>query len=212
VASKVSHPIFARIYARVGAAAEAKGGAEHRDEALAGLSGRVIEVGAGSGLNFPHYPTEVTGVLAVEPEPRLRQIATEAASRSDIPIKVLNGTADALPADDAAFDAGIASLVLCSVGDQDAALAELFRVIRPGGELHFYEHVRAESPRLARIQQIADTFRPFLSGGCHTHRDTLGAIERAGFDIESGRRFRFVPCFIDQTVAPHVVGTARRPN
>jgi ubiquinone/menaquinone biosynthesis C-methylase UbiE len=208
----VRHPIFARVYARVGAAAEKKGGAERRDEALAGLTGRVVEVGAGTGLNFRHYPSTVTHVLAVEPEPLLRRMATDASASSRVPVEVVDGVADPLPAEDASFDAGVASLVLCSVPDQAAALAELRRVIRPGGELRFYEHVRGESSRFARFQRAVDVLHPLLAGGCHVSRDTLGAIEDAGFVIERMRRFRFTPCFVDQAVTPHVIGTARRPS
>lgn len=208
----VRHPIFARVYARVGAAAEKKGGAERRDETLAGLTGSVIEVGAGTGLNFGHYPHSVTKVLAVEPEPLLRRMATDAAANSAVPVEVVDGVADALPAEDSSFDAGVASLVLCSVPDQSTALAELLRVIRPGGELRFYEHVRAESARFARFQRAVDVFHPLIGGGCHVNRDTLGAIEDAGFVVEKVRRFRFTPCFLDQAIAPHVIGIARRPS
>jgi len=102
--------------------------------------------------------------------------------------------------------------VLCSVPDQPAALAELLRVIRPGGELRFYEHVRADSARFARFQRAVDVVHPYIGGGCHTSRDTLGAIEGAGFVVESVRRFRFTPCFLDQAISPHVIGTARRPT
>jgi ubiquinone/menaquinone biosynthesis C-methylase UbiE len=209
--TNVSHPVFARLYARIGAAAEKKGASEHRDEMLAGLSGRVIEVGAGTGLNFRHYPSTVSEVVAVEPEPLLLKLAEEEASRSQVAVEVVDGVADALPAEDGSFDAGVASLVLCSVPDQTAALAELSRVIRPGGELRFLEHVRANSRAFARFQRVVDVFHPLLGGGCHTSRNTLGAIEQAGFDVERLRRFRFAPCFVDQAVAPHVVGTARRP-
>jgi len=185
--------------------------AEHRDELLAGLSGRVIEVGAGTGLNFRHYPPTVTDVLAVEPEPRLRRIATDEAGRASAPIRVVDGLADALAADDASFDAGVASLVLCSVRDQAVALSELHRVIRPGGELRFYEHVRADSPGFARFQRAVDVFWPLFGGGCHASRDTLAAIEQAGFVVKQHRRFPFVPCVVAQPVAPHVLGVAHRP-
>jgi ubiquinone/menaquinone biosynthesis C-methylase UbiE len=210
--TKVRHPIFARMYARIGAAAEAKGAGEHRSELLAGLSGRVIEVGAGTGLNFPHYPASVRQVVAIEPEPLLRKLATEAAAATPVPVRVIDGVADALPVEDGSFDAGVASLVLCSVPDQTTALAELVRVIRPGGELRFYEHVRSDSPRFARFQRRADIVWPLFGGGCHASRDTLGAIERAGFRIESSRRFPFVPCVVAKPVAPHVIGIARRPE
>ena len=114
----VHHPIFARMYARMGASFEAKGGAELRDEMLAGAVGRVIEVGAGTGLNFSHYPATVTEVVAVEPESYLRVRAERAATEAPVPVRVVDGTADALPAEDASCDVGVASLVLCSVPDQ----------------------------------------------------------------------------------------------
>ena len=107
----------------------------------AGLTGRVVEVGAGNGLNFGHYPATVTEVVAVEPEPYLRERAEEAARAAPVDVTVVVGLADALPAEDGAFDAAVASLVLCSVPDQAGALAELRRVVRPDGELRFYEHV-----------------------------------------------------------------------
>jgi ubiquinone/menaquinone biosynthesis C-methylase UbiE len=208
--TRVHHPIFARFYDRLGREAEARGASEHRDRLLAGLEGRVVEVGAGNGLNFPHYPPTVTEVVAVEPESYLRERAEEAARAAPVPVTVVDGTADALPAQDATFDAGVASLVLCSVPDQAAALAELHRVIRPGGELRFYEHVVSTKPRLARMQRIADhTIRPFLAGGCRAGRDTLAEIEAAGFVVESCDRFDFLVCPVDVS-APHVLGTARR--
>jgi len=209
--TRVHHPVFARVYERVSHVAEAKGASEYRDRLLAGLSGRVIEVGAGNGLNFSHYPSAVTEVVAVEPESVLRAHAEAAARASALRITVVDGTADALPVPDAAFDAGVASLVLCSVPDQATALAELRRVIRPGGELRFLEHVVSTRPGPARVQRIADrTIRPFLSGGCHAARDTLAAIEAAGFIIERSKRFSFRPNPIDVT-SPHILGRARRP-
>ena len=211
-ASTVHHPLFARGYARMAAKAESEGAAEHRTELLAGLTGRVVEVGAGNGLNFKHYPETVEHVLAVEPEPLLRDLATKAAEHAPVPIEVVDGVADALPAADGSFDASIASLVLCSVPDQDRALAELWRVIRPGGELRFYEHVRAESPSFAQFQRVVDLVWPLVGGGCHTSRDTPTAVERAGFDVIASRRFRFVPCFVARPVTPHVIGIARRPT
>jgi ubiquinone/menaquinone biosynthesis C-methylase UbiE len=150
--SSVRHPIFARLYAKLAAAADPRED-EHRRELLDGLVGRVIEVGAGNGLNFRHYPATVDEVVAVEPEPYLRAKALEAAAEVPVPVRVVDGVADALPARDGEFDVAIASLVLCSVPDQAAALAELSRVLRPGGELRFYEHVLAEDPKLQRHQR-----------------------------------------------------------
>jgi SAM-dependent methyltransferase len=204
------HPIFARIYGRVAAAGEEAGRAAHRTELLAGLSGKVIEVGAGNGLNFAHYPPAVTEVLAVEPEPHLRRLATQAAARASVPVRVVEGTADLLPARDAEFDAGVCSGVLCSVPDQRQALAELRRVIRPGGQLRFYEHVRSADPSLARFQDRADRIWAALNGGCHANRDTETAISAAGFRLEACRRFDFRPVLLASPVAPHILGRATK--
>jgi ubiquinone/menaquinone biosynthesis C-methylase UbiE len=206
----VHHPIFARLYHRVGAMAEEAGQREHRRELLAGLSGRVVEVGAGNGLNFPHYPPEVEEVVAVEPEAYLREQAREAAIEAAAQVRVVDGLAERLPLEDDSVDAGVVSLVLCSVPTQAAALAELRRVLRPGGELRFYEHVRSDAPGFARLQRAADVVWPHVAGGCHTHRDTPRAIESAGFAIENCRRFPFRPCSALAPIEPHVLGRARR--
>lgn len=210
MSADVHHPIFARWFDRMAAKAEDQGAGEHRDRLLAGVHGRVIEVGAGNGLNFPHYPSTVTEVVAVEPEDYLRAKAEEAAASAALEVSVVDGLAERLPADDASFDAAVVSLVLCTVADQAAALAEVRRVLRPGGELRFYEHVLAEEPRLTRIQNGAARFWPWLGGGCHPNRDTVGAIEGAGFSIERCERFRFQPSPLMIPVAPHVIGKAVR--
>jgi len=207
--ASVHHPIFARLFAWGASNAPAEQ-LDHRRRVLAGLSGRVIEVGAGNGLNFPHYPEQVTEVLAVEPEAYLRDKATQAARRAPVPVTVVDGLADALPAEDASFDAGVASLVLCSVPVPRDALAELRRVIRPGGELRFYEHVRAHDARHARSQDRITHVWPRFSGGCHPNRDTPAAIEAAGFEIEHCDRFKFKPMIGMKAIEPHVIGVARR--
>jgi ubiquinone/menaquinone biosynthesis C-methylase UbiE len=123
----------------------------------------------------------------------------------------VEGVAGELPAADESFDAGIASLVLCSVSDQQRALAELRRVIRPGGQLRFYEHVIAHPQMSRRLQRFADaTFWPRVAGGCHLSRDTEAAIEQAGFEIQASRRFGFSPGSPVPPI-PHVLGVARRP-
>lgn len=188
-AHAVRHPLFARLYARVLVRNEPEQVAAARRELLAGLRGRVLELGAGTGANFPLYPAGVEEVVAVEPEPYLRREAAAAAARAPVPITVVDGVADALPAADATVDAAVACLVLCSVPDQASALAQLRRVLRPGGELRFLEHVRAEGPRMAALQRAVDRlFWPRAFGGCHTARDTVAAIERAGFEIAARRR------------------------
>jgi ubiquinone/menaquinone biosynthesis C-methylase UbiE len=193
------HPLFARFWAFAGPRAMSK-----RDRAglLTGLSGDVVEVGAGDGLNFPFYPPEVTSVTAVEPEPNLRARAAEGAPPR---VTVVDGTAEALPVADASADAVVACLVLCSVADQDAALAEIARVLKPGGVLRFYEHVVAENAAGRATQQVLDRtgIWPTLAAGCHLTRDTRAAIVRGGFAPADERRF---------TVGglPHIAGTATR--
>jgi SAM-dependent methyltransferase len=185
---------------------ERKGAAEHRRELLAGLHGLVVEVGAGNGLNFRHYPPEVTEVVAVEPESYLRTKAEEAARDAPVPVRVQTGLADVLPFPDGEFDAAVCSLVLCSVPDLPLALAEIRRVVRPGGELRFYEHVRGTGFR-ARLQDAADPIWSRIGAGCHPNRDTVAAIEQAGFEVERIRRFDFLGLLFK----PHVIGAARRP-
>ncbi|MER5503206.1 MULTISPECIES: class I SAM-dependent methyltransferase [unclassified Streptomyces] len=210
----VHHPVFARFYALVSVVAETRAGlGAVRAELLAGMSGRVIEVGAGNGLNFAHYPPGVAEVVAVEPERGLRQLAVRSAVRAGIPVDVVPGTAEALPVRSEAFDGAVASLVLCTVRDVERSLAEIRRVLRPGGELRFFEHVRAEGRAMALTQQVLDrTVWPLLTGGCHTARDTLAAIEGAGFVVESYRRVRMPERGVQLPTSSCVLGTARRPD
>jgi ubiquinone/menaquinone biosynthesis C-methylase UbiE len=208
---QVSHPLFARGFDRTAWKIEDRGQRENRRRALAGLSGRVIEVGAGNGLNFPLYPETVSEVVAVEPEQFLRDRAREAAAKVSVKVAVVDGTAERLPVGDASFDAGVASLVLCSIFDQARALAELRRVIRPGGELRFYEHVRAQRPLAFRAQRAFDLVWNLVAGGCHTSRDTLAAIRDAGFELEHCERMLFKPYWFAAATAPHILGVARRP-
>jgi ubiquinone/menaquinone biosynthesis C-methylase UbiE len=207
---KVHHPLFARVFDRISRKAEEAGQAEHRREMLQGLSGRVIEVGAGNGLNFKHYPDTVAEVIAVEPEGYLRERAQESAQHATVPIRVVDGLADHLPVDDESLDAGVASLVLCSVADQARALAELRRVLRPGGELRFYEHVVSDKSGFARFQRVVGHGWPLFAGGCHPDRDTASAIRRVGFDVEQLREFDFRPGLLELPVTPRILGIARR--
>lgn len=207
----VSNPIFARVYARVAKDSESRGGREHRVRMLEGAAGRVIEIGAGVGSNFAHYPPTVTEVIALEPEPHLRGRAERAAAAAPVPVTVIDGHAGSLSFQDEYFDVAVASLVLCTIPDQQLALAELHRVIRRGGELRFYEHVRSHRPREARIQELADaTLWPHLAGGCNLARDTEAAIQQAGFRVDTCERFAFSPARL-MPAAPHILGVATRP-
>jgi len=212
VQSTHRHPLFARLYPRISHTAEQRGGAEHRTALLEGLQGRVVEIGAGHGLNFAYYPQGVTHVLAVEPEPRLFALAQRASESSPVPVQVTRALAEALPVEDASFDAAVVSLVLCTVADQAAALREIRRVLRPGGELRFYEHVVSERPAAARIQRALDaTIYPPLAGGCRCARDTRAAIRSAGFAIEREERFSFKLSPVAPAI-PHILGMARAPG
>ncbi|GGL11345.1 methyltransferase type 11 [Sphaerisporangium melleum] len=203
-------PVFARYYARASVRMEPFL-APHRRALLDGLSGRVIEIGAGNGLNFGHYSAPISHVLAVEPEPHLRGLARDAATRAGVPVTVVAGLADPLPAADASFDAAVACLVLCTVPDQAAALAEIRRVLRPGGELRFFEHVAAESSGRRRVQRaLQATVFPLLAGGCHCARDTAAAIESAGFTIRRAVRLGPADTGIPFPTAPQVLGIAVR--
>jgi ubiquinone/menaquinone biosynthesis C-methylase UbiE len=207
-ASAVRHPVFARFFDRLSRLMEREIG-EHRRELLAGISGRVVEIGAGNGMNFRHYPSTVEEVVALEPEAYLRTKAQRAARGAPVPVSVRDGAADPLPLEDDRFDVAIASLVLCTVPAPDSALKELRRVLKPGGELRFLEHVRSDRPRKARVQEWLDHsgIWPRVGGGCHCARDTLAAIEAAGFHIEHIQRLDFGPSWI--ITNPHVLGAAR---
>jgi SAM-dependent methyltransferase len=207
----VRHPLCARLYAQQAERAEGLGLAERRRGLLEGLSGRVLEIGAGTGTNLAHYPPAVAEVVALEPEPYLRQRLSETAQAAPVEVTVVDAAAEVLPFADAAFDAAVSCLVLCSVADPVRALAELRRALRPGGELRFLEHVASPHPRRRRLQRAADaTLWPLLSGGCHLGRDTTQLIADAGFAIERCERFAFGIPPLDPPKT-HVLGVARAP-
>jgi ubiquinone/menaquinone biosynthesis C-methylase UbiE len=197
------HPIFARMWdtvVRLGGRPEQ----EHRAELVRGVRGRVLEVGAGTGLNFARY-RRGGEVVAVEPEPTMAAKAAGRARRAAASIRVLRAVAEALPFADRSFDAVVACYVLCSVADQDRAIGELRRVLRPGGEIRVYEHVRSSHPRWARVQDAITPLWRRVGCNCHPNRDTAAALESAGFRVEV-REFSFGP---PAPVRPHVLGVAR---
>ncbi|TNC25459.1 class I SAM-dependent methyltransferase [Amycolatopsis alkalitolerans] len=204
--------LFAWWFARYGGRNEARGNARLRAELLAGVSGRVLEVGVGTGLNLPHYPAGVEQLTAAEPEPTMREKAAGAAARAPVPVRLVDAFADALPVEDSSQDAVVVSGLLCSVPDPVAALVEFRRVLRPGGELRFYEHVRARQPVRARFQDLSDHVWPRLMGGCHPNRRTLETIRATGFEIEHVRDLIFPPGAKVSVVAPRIHGLARKPS
>ena len=184
---------------------------ELRRRLLAGLHGRVLEVGCGDGRAFEHYPPRVQHVLAVEPDPSARATAAKRAAAAPVSIDVVDGVADALPVGEGSVDAAVSMGVLCTVPDPAAALAELRRVLIPGGELRFWEHVRSRNPLFRGVQGAFDRlFWTRALGGCETTRDTGAAIRRAGFEpVELERGFHS-SSLVTITSAPYLLGVARR--
>lgn len=209
--SDLPRPLFARFYTALVSRMEEGGLAALREELLSPLAGRVVEVGCGTGANFQHYPSSVTAVHAVEPEPHLRQLARGAAKVAPVPITVTPGTGSALPLEDGSVDAAVLCMVLCSVPEPESAIAELVRVLRPGGQLVFLEHHLSRSPAIRRFQKVADaTLWPRVAGGCHLSRDPVETIRGGGFTIENVRSPEQTGRLAG-SVAPHVLGRASRP-
>lgn len=170
----------------------------------------MIEVGSGDGRSFEFYPPAVNRVLAVEPDPTARVASEERARSARVPVEIVEGFAEVLPAEDGSFDAAVVMGVLCSVPDPAAALRELRRVLAPGGELRFWEHVRSRHALFEGLQRAADSlFWTKALGGCETTRDTESAIRAGGFvfvALDHGfhsSSLLTIPC------APYIVGIAR---
>jgi len=203
-------PLFAWCYRQLADHLDTRATGTHRDALVAGLSGRVVEIGAGTGLTFRRYAPPVRHVDAVEPEPTLREAALSAARRASVPVAVTDGVAEDLPYPEASADAAVTSLVLCSVADAARAVAELARVVRPGGELRLYEHVRAPTPLLARTQRMLDPCWSRLAGGCHMGRDPVALLAPAGFRLTSLERFRVPEEGPTLPPSPHILARAVR--
>lgn len=206
----LNHPFFARIW-KFMSSHETEWLHDRRRENLDGLSGRVLEVGAGTGTNFAFYPPTVTEVVAVEPETHLQETAAQAASAAAVPVKLLATTVEALDVDEP-FDAVVCSLVLCSVEQPENVLRQLYSLLRPGGELRYFEHVASRGAR-GGLQRLADaTVWPRLFGNCHTHRETEQLITAAGFAPGDSRRGMQFPVWVPLPVTEFALGSAYRPS
>src|SRR3954467_4310449 len=190
----VDNPFFARVWT-VMSRHKPQALKRLRRENLAGLSGRVLEVGAGTGTNFALYPDTVTEVVAVEPEHRLAVLAEQAAATASVPVTVSTETVEQF-ADAEPFDAAGCSLVLCSVDKPDQVARQLLSILKPGGELRYFEHIASSGWR-SRLQRLADaTVWPRMAGNCHAHRHTEQTIIDAGFKVSGARREWVVPPWV----------------
>ncbi len=206
------HKWFAAIYDLMMAAGERRIMGTIRDRVAGGAAGCVLELGAGTGLNFPHYTTAVASVQATEPDPYMLQRARRRAAEAPVSVNVTQAPAERLPFDDASFDTVVETLVFCTVRNPAKALAEAMRVLRPGGQLRFYDHIRYDSRLLAHIQDLATPVWSWWAAGCHPNRDTVRAIREAGFDIREIEYSKpFPPVPPATLVRPHVRGIAIRP-
>ncbi len=205
----VDNPFFARLWTAM-SAREPEVMTRLRRENLAGLTGRVLEVGAGTGTNFALYPETVGQVVAIEPEARLAVSARAAAAAASVPVEVTGETVEAM-VDSPPFDAVVCSLVLCSVGDPDDVLRQLYSRLRPGGELRYLEHVASAGVR-GGLQRAADaTVWPRLLGNCHTHRDTEQSMRDAGFVLTTARHEWTFPAWVPLPVSEFALGRAIKP-
>jgi protein-L-isoaspartate O-methyltransferase len=207
--STVDNPFFARVWMFL-SRHETEAIQRLRRENLAGLSGRVLEVGAGTGTNFALYPDTVTQVVAVEPERRLAALAQKAAADAPVPVTLTTDTVEQF-SDAEPFDGVVCSMVLCSVEEPEHVVRQLHSVLKPGGELRYLEHVASSGAR-ARLQKVADaTVWPRIAGNCHTHRHTEQTIVGAGFQVSGARREWTIPAWVPLPVAEFAIGRAVKP-
>ena len=161
-----------------------------RAEAVEGLAGRVVEIGFGSGRNVPLYPSDVESVLAVEPAGLAWRLAGDRLAASAIPVERVGLDGQDIPLGDASCDAALCTFTLCTVPEPALALAELRRVLRPGGRLHLLEHGLSPHAPVARWQHRVDPLQRRLAGGCHLNRDPVTLVTNAGFALErSAQRY-----------------------
>jgi ubiquinone/menaquinone biosynthesis C-methylase UbiE len=179
---------FAAMYDRGLKATEEAGLREMRRELLAGAGGRVLELGAGTGVNLGLYPDAIEDLVMIEPDPFMAKQLWAKLAESARSATVIEASAERLPFEDASFDTAVAMLVLCTIPDPAAALAEAARVLKPGGQLLFVEHVRAEDAGLARWQDRLEKPWRFLGDGCHCNRDTVATIAASPFEVNEIER------------------------
>lgn len=206
-----SRPIFAWIYERIARSMERGPVGRYRRELLAPLQGRVVEIGAGTGENIKHYSPLVTQVVLTEPDHFMLKRAIRKDEHRAPGLEFVRAAGEGLPFADESFDAAVATLMLCSVSDQQVVLGEIMRVLRPGGTFCFFEHVLDEdSPKIARRQHRWAGTWSAIGAGCHPDRATADAIADAGFDVTEIRRFPMPGA--PRMVRPHILGESLKPS
>lgn len=207
------HPIFTRVYSALSGLGERTGLGDIRERVMTGVHGRLLIVGMGPGHDLDHVPSAVTSVVAIEPSQSMRRAAQPRVRRlfdRGVDIDVMDARAERLPLPDASVDCALVAYVLCTVTDQDAALAEIHRVLKPGGILCVLEHVAARPGTPTEIiQRLVTPIWPRLAGGCRVDRDTLSSIREAGFDVADLTLIRLASL---PPVSLTLVGRARRPE
>lgn len=180
--------MFSAMYDRMMVGTEDAGLRETRRKALVAATGRTIDIGAGTGANIGLYPAAVTELVLAEPDPHMLKRLRPKVAEAGLAAEVVEAPAARLPFEDSSFDTAIFTLVLCTVPDPAAALAEAARILRPGGRLLFVEHVRSENPKLARWQDRLERPWRFCGDGCHCNRDTVATIEASSFTVDEVER------------------------
>jgi ubiquinone/menaquinone biosynthesis C-methylase UbiE len=200
--------IFAAGYDRMMAGSEKAVLGERRRAMLGRVSGRVIEIGGGTGANLPYYGPAVEELIITEPEEPMARRLEHKLTEYSLPARVVRAPAEELPFEDQSFDFAVSTLVLCTVDDPQRALHEIHRLLKPGGQLLFIEHVRADDPGLARWQDRFHGLHHFFAHGCHTNRRTLESIEGADFRVTEVAHEQLLKA--PPYVRPMIVGAAER--
>lgn len=175
--SATQHPVLAALYDVLMLPGELLGLRSQRARTAGAATGRVLEVGVGTGLSLPFY-VGADEVVGVDPDPHMLRGARDRAAQARCPVRLVEADAESLPFDDDEFDAVVMTLALCTIPDPDAAIREALRVLKPDGRLHFLEHVRSGAPGIGRLQDLATPAWMRVAGGCHPNRRTVETIER----------------------------------
>ena len=185
---------------------------EARWYAAGEAKGKVLEIGCGTGANLAYYTDAATEVIATDPDPYMLDRARRKLSAATRPIEIREAAAEELPFEDASFDTVVDTINMCTIGDLAKALTEIKRVLRPRGELRFYEHVRYEQPVGALAQDVITPVWKWFGAGCHPNRDVAQSIRDAGFEIVHLERLKPVPPVPPMLFTrPHIMGVAVRP-